>query len=82
MKSIFSGIAGIFLQALISCSSIPPRFTSKLERQLNLAGHVFEWADIKQDLKVLQQVTIEEGRQRHVAYNLGNFIQHVRGKPF
>jgi transposase len=36
----------------------------ELERQLNLAGHAFEWADIKQDLKALQQVTIEEGGMR------------------
>jgi len=32
----------------------------ELERRLNQAGHLFEWSDIKQDLKALQQVTIEE----------------------
>jgi transposase len=33
-------------------------------RRLNNAGHVFEWADIKQDLEALQTVTIEEGGKR------------------
>jgi len=33
----------------------------ELDRRLKQAGHVFEWSDIKQDLKALQQVTIEEG---------------------
>ena len=36
----------------------------ELDRRLNAAGHVFEWADIKQDLKALQQITIEENGKR------------------
>jgi transposase len=37
------------------------RYKKELERHLSHAGHIFEWDDIKQDLKALQQVTIEEG---------------------
>jgi transposase len=36
----------------------------ELDRRLHAAGHSFEWADIKQDLKALQETTIEdEGRR-------------------
>ncbi len=31
---------------------------------MNATGHVFEWSDIKQDLKALQPVTIEENGKR------------------
>ena len=33
----------------------------ELDRRLESAGHCFEWADIKQDLKALQEITIEDG---------------------
>ncbi len=36
----------------------------ELDRCLMAAGHRFEWADIKQDLKALQSVTIEENDKR------------------
>jgi hypothetical protein len=36
----------------------------ELERRLNAAGYVFEWSDIKQDLKALQKVTVEENGKR------------------
>ncbi len=45
----------------VFCSFLALVLRKELERRLNLAGHVFEWSDIKQDLKALQQVTIEEG---------------------
>jgi hypothetical protein len=32
----------------------------ELERRLEETGHCFEWADIKQDLKALQEVIIQE----------------------
>ena len=48
----------------VFCSFLALVLRKELERQLNLAGHVFEWADIKQDLKALQQVTIEEDSRR------------------
>ena len=38
----------------------------EIDRRLNAAGYRFEWADIKQDLKALQQVMIEENGKRLV----------------
>jgi hypothetical protein len=32
----------------------------ELDHRLAKAGHCFEWADIKQDLKALQEITIED----------------------
>jgi len=48
----------------VFCSFLALVLRKELERQLNLAGHVLEWADIKQDLKALQQVTIEENGRK------------------
>jgi len=48
----------------VFCSFLALVLRKELDRQLQLAGHVFEWADIKQDLKALQQVTIEENGRR------------------
>ena len=36
----------------------------ELDRCLKQSGNRFEWADIKQDLKALQSVTIEENGKR------------------
>ena len=44
----------------VFCSFLALILRKELERRLNASGHVFEWSDIKQDLKALQQVTIEE----------------------
>jgi len=44
----------------VFCSFLALVLRKELEKRLNQAGHVFEWSDIKQDLKALQQVTIEE----------------------
>jgi transposase len=44
----------------VFCSFLALVLRKDLEHRLNDAGHLFEWADIKQDLKALQQVTIEE----------------------
>ena len=48
----------------VFCSFLALVLRKELERRLNAAGHVFEWSDIKQDLKALQQVTIEEKGKR------------------
>ena len=48
----------------VFCSFLALVLRKELERQLNLAGHVLEWADIKQDLKALQQVTIKENGRK------------------
>lgn len=48
----------------VFCTFLALVLRKELERRLNDAGHVFEWAAIKQDLKALQEVTIEEnGKQ-------------------
>ena len=44
----------------VFCSFLALVLGKELERRLNHAGHVFEWSDIKQDLKALQTVTIED----------------------
>jgi transposase len=48
----------------VFCSFLALVLRKELERRLNTAGHDFEWSDIKQDLKALQQVTIEENGKR------------------
>jgi transposase len=48
----------------VFCSFLALVLRKELERRLNAAGHIFEWSDIKQDLKALQQVTIEEDGKR------------------
>jgi transposase len=48
----------------VFCSFLALVLRKELERRLNKAGHLFEWADIKQDLKALQQVVIEENGKR------------------
>ena len=48
----------------VFCSFLALVLRKELERRLNDAGHVFEWSDIKQDLKALQQVTIEDDGKR------------------
>ena len=42
------------------CSFLALVLRKELERRLQLAGHCFEWAGIKQDLKALQQVTMKD----------------------
>ncbi len=48
----------------VFCSFLALVLKKELYRRLEAAGHGFEWADIKQDLKALQQITIEEGGKR------------------
>ena len=48
----------------VFCSFLALILRKELERRLNHAGHVFEWSDIKQDLKALQTVTMEENGKR------------------
>jgi transposase len=48
----------------VFCSFLALVLRKALEQRLNDAGHVFEWADIKQDLKALQQVDIHEDGKR------------------
>jgi transposase len=48
----------------VFCSFLALVLRKELERRLEQAGHVFEWADIKQDLEALKMVTIEEDGKR------------------
>jgi len=45
----------------VFCSFLALVLRKELDRRLEKAGHNFEWADIKQDLKALQEITIEDG---------------------
>lgn len=67
----------------VFCSFLALVLRKELERRLNNAGHVFEWSDIKQDLKALQLVTIEEGSKRFAIRsrcqgNCGKIFQAVK----
>jgi len=44
----------------VFCSFLALVLRKELDRRLSKAGHRFEWAEIKQDLKALQRVTIQE----------------------
>jgi len=48
----------------VFCSFLALVLRKELDRRLEKAGFRFEWADIKQDLKSLQEVTVEEKGQR------------------
>jgi transposase len=48
----------------VFCSFLAMVLRKELDRRLSKAGHRFEWAEIKQDLKALQRVTIEEDGRR------------------
>ena len=48
----------------VFCSFLALVLRKELDRRLVRAGHRFEWAEIKQDLKALQSVTIEEDGRR------------------
>jgi transposase len=44
----------------VFCSFLALILIKELYRRLEKAGHDFEWADIKQDLKALEEITIED----------------------
>ena len=44
----------------VFCSFLALVIRKELDHKLESAGHCFEWADIKQDLKALQEITIED----------------------
>ena len=48
----------------VFCSFLAFVLRKELDECLKASGHRFEWADIKQDLKALQAVTIEENGKR------------------
>jgi hypothetical protein len=44
----------------VFCSFLALVLRKELDRRLESAGHQFEWADIKRDLRALQDVLIED----------------------
>lgn len=44
----------------VFCSFLALVLRKELERRLQKAGHIYEWSDIKQDLKSLQEVVLED----------------------
>ena len=48
----------------VFCSFLALVLRKELDRRLEKAGHCFEWADIKQDLKSLQEIVIEDNGKR------------------
>jgi transposase len=48
----------------VFCSFLALVLRKELDRRLQKAGHSFEWGDIKNDLKALQEITIEENGKR------------------
>ena len=63
----------------VFCSFLALVLRKELDRRLLKAGHRFEWAEIKQDLKALQRVTIEEDGRR---FSIRSRSQGVCGKIF
>lgn len=45
----------------VFCSFLALVLRKELDRRLGLKDHDFEWADIKQDLRALQEIKIDEG---------------------
>jgi transposase len=48
----------------VFCSFLALALKKELDRRLHTAGHSLEWADIKQDLKALQETTVEDEGKR------------------
>jgi transposase len=48
----------------VFCSFLALVLKKELDRRLDKAGHRFEWADIKQDLKALQETYLEDNGKR------------------
>jgi transposase len=63
----------------VFCSFLALVLRKELDRRLEKAGYRFEWAEIKQDLKALQRVIIEENGKR---LSIRSQSQGVCGKIF
>jgi transposase len=48
----------------VFCSFLALVLIKELYRRLEKAGHDFEWADIKQDLEALEEITIEDNGKK------------------
>ncbi len=63
----------------VFCSFLALVLRKELDRRLGKTGHDFEWADIKQDLKALQEVFLEDNGKRLA---IRSECQGVCGKVF
>ena len=63
----------------VFCSFLALVLLKELEKKLNMAGYDFEWNRIKQDLKALQEVTVEDKSKRLA---LRTQVKGVCGKVF
>lgn len=69
MKSIFE-TRPVFhqrdrtIRGHVFCSFLALVLRKELARRLEVAGNTFEWSDIKQDLKALREIIIEENGKR------------------
>jgi transposase len=63
----------------VFCSFLALILRKELQRRLESAGHDFEWAHIKQDLKALQRVEIDENGRR---FSIRTQSQDICGKIF
>jgi len=50
----------------VFCSFLALVLRKELDRRLEKAGHSFEWADIKQDLKALQEISLDDNGKKLV----------------
>jgi transposase len=63
----------------VFCSFLALMLKKELYRRLENCGHSFEWADIKQDLKALNETVIEEDGKR---FAVRSQCQGICGKVF
>jgi transposase len=63
----------------VFCSFLALVLRKELDRRLEQSGQCLEWAEIKQDLKALQTVTVEESGKR---FAIRSQCQGVCGKVF
>ncbi len=52
------------IRGYVFCSFLAPVLRKELDQRMEQAGLQFEWEDIKRDLQALQEVTVEESRQK------------------
>src|SRR5208283_4325276 len=63
----------------VFCSFLALMLKKELYRRLEVSGHSFEWVDIKQDLKALNETVIEEDGKR---FAVRSQCQGICGKVF
>jgi transposase len=52
------------LRGHVFCSFLALVLRKELQKRLEKAGYAFEWADVKQDLKALQEITLTENNKQ------------------